>query len=83
MLRVGDLAEFFTMSLNGVSKHLKVLEEAGIVNREIKGREHFLSVNWKSLQVPYEWFHFYHHFWSARLDAFVDYVKDVKEKERK
>ena len=79
-LRVGDLAEVFAMSLNGVSKHLKVLEQAGVVNREIKGREHFISVNWKSLQIPYEWLHFYHHFWSTKLDALVDYLKGKETK---
>lgn len=73
-LRVGDVAEAFAMSLNGVSKHLKVLEQAGLVERRVEGRQHFIRVNWASLQQPYEWLHFYHHYWSQRLDAFVDYV---------
>ncbi|MBV1907753.1 MAG: metalloregulator ArsR/SmtB family transcription factor [Kangiellaceae bacterium] len=75
-MRVSVLAAAFDMSLNGVSKHLKVLEEAGLIKRTINGREHFISVNWKSLQVPYEWLHFYQHFWSSRLDALVDYVEN-------
>lgn len=68
-LKVGDIAQTFSMSLNGVSKHLKVLEKAGLVERRIEGREHWIRVNWASLQPPYEWLHFYHHFWSGRLDA--------------
>jgi DNA-binding transcriptional ArsR family regulator len=81
-LRVGDIAEAFSMSLNGVSKHLKVLEAAGLVERRVVGREHYLSIDWSALQLPYEWLHFYHHFWSARLDALVDYAtKSKKDKE--
>jgi DNA-binding transcriptional ArsR family regulator len=78
-LRVGDIAEAFSMSLNGVSKHLKALEAVGLVERRVVGREHFLRVNWSALQLPYEWLHFYHHFWSARLDALVDYTQQNKE----
>lgn len=74
-LKVTDIADAFSMSLNGVSKHLKVLERAGLVKRRVQGREHWLRVNWAALQEPYEWLHFYKHFWSARLDALVDYVK--------
>jgi DNA-binding transcriptional ArsR family regulator len=77
-LKVTDIAEAFSMSLNGVSKHLKVLERAGIVERRIDGREHWLRVHWEALQAPYEWLHFYQHFWTGRLDALVDYVKKQK-----
>jgi len=79
-LSVGDIAAAFDMSLNGVSKHLKVLEAAQLVVRRVEGRSHRIRVNWESLQPPYEWLHFYHHFWSERLDALVDYVKDKNQK---
>jgi DNA-binding transcriptional ArsR family regulator len=75
-LKVGDIAEAFSMSLNGVSKHLKVLEKAGLIERRIEGREHWISVRWATLQQPYEWLHFYRHFWGERLDALVDYVQE-------
>lgn len=75
-LKVGDIAEVFAMSLNGVSKHVKVLERAELVIRRVDGREHWLSVNWHALQLPYEWLHFYRHFWGGRLDALVDYVNE-------
>lgn len=77
-LRVGDLAEAFAMSLNAVSKHLKTLERAGLVLRRVEGREHWLRVAWPALQEPYEWLHFYSHFWNERLDALVDYVTQGK-----
>jgi len=74
-LKVTDVAEVFAMSLNGVSKHIKVLERAGLVLRRIEGREHWIAINWAGLQPAYEWLHFYRHFWNARLDALVDYVQ--------
>lgn len=79
-LKVTDIADAFSMSLNGVSKHLKVLERAGILERRIEGREHWLRVRWEALQEPYEWLHFYHHFWGGRLDALVDYVTTKGDK---
>ena len=75
-LKVGDIAQAFDVSLNAVSKHLKVLEGAGLVRREILGREHWIEVRWAGLQPAYEWLHFYHHFWSSRLDSLVDYVRE-------
>jgi len=82
-LKVGDIAAVFSMSLNGVSKHLKVLEAAGLIQRRIDGREHWLSVHWAALQPAYEWLHFHHHFWSERLDALVDYVQTQPPKKGK
>lgn len=74
-LPVGVVAEAFSMTLNGVSKHVKVLERAGVVQRRIEGRVHWISVNWSALQVAYEFLHAHHHFWSTRLDALVDYAR--------
>lgn len=73
-LSVSDIASAFSMSLAGVSKHLKVLESAELVTRRVEGRQHFFRVRWRTLQPAYEWLHFHHHFWSERLDALVDYV---------
>ena len=72
---MGVVAEAFAMTLNGVSKHVKVLEGAGVVRRRIEGRVHWISVDWSALQVAYEFLHAHHHFWSTRLDALVDYVQ--------
>lgn len=80
-LKVGNIAAAFSMSLNGVSKHLKVLEKAGVVRRRVQGREHWIRVDWQALQEPYEWLHFYQHFWSERLDALVDYAWDKEGNE--
>ena len=74
-LKVGDIATVFSMSLNGVSKHLKVLERAGLVLRRVEGREHWLRVDWEGLQNAYQWLHFFRHFWGGRLDSLVDYLQ--------
>lgn len=74
-LPVGVVAEAFAMTLNGVSKHVKVLERAGVVRRRVEGRVHWISIDWSALQVAYEFLHAHHHFWSTRLDALVDYAK--------
>lgn len=68
-VNVGDLAARFPMSLNGVSKHVKVLERAGLVRREILGREHQLQLRPEPLLLAEEWFQRYRAFWTARLDA--------------
>ena len=81
-LPVGGIAEVFDMTLNGVSKHIKVLERAGLVKRRIEGRVHWISVVWPGLQGAYEFLHTYHHFWSRRLDALVDYTQS-HDSERK
>lgn len=74
-LQVGVIGQAFAMTQNGVSKHLKVLEDAGLVRRRIEGRVHWISVDWHALQSAYEFLHAYHHFWSTRLDALVDYAR--------
>ena len=79
-LKIGDIAKAFEMSLNGVSKHLKVLERAELIHRRIEGREHFISVHWAALQAPYEWLHFFQNYWNDRLDKLVDYVKTKRRK---
>ncbi len=81
-LPVGAIGEAFAMTLNGVSKHVKVLESAGLVRRRVEGRVHWISVDWSALQVAYEFLHAHHHFWSTRLDALVDYTRSKGGKRR-
>lgn len=75
-LPVGVIGRAFAMTQNGVSKHVKVLEGAGLVRRRIAGRVHWISVDWSALQLAYEFLHAHHHFWSTRLDALVNYARD-------
>jgi DNA-binding transcriptional ArsR family regulator len=66
---VGSLAKRFPISLNGVSKHVKVLERAGLVQRTIQGREHRLRLNAEPLREATMWLEHYRTFWESRLAA--------------
>ncbi len=66
--RVTDLANDFSISLAGVSKHIRVLEEAGLVRRTIQGREHTLSLQPQPLAGAAAWLLDYRRFWEDRLD---------------
>jgi DNA-binding transcriptional ArsR family regulator len=67
--RVTDVAEPFAMSLNAVSKHIRVLEASGVVERRRKGRDHILSINTRSLNEVDGWIERMRRYWEARLDA--------------
>jgi DNA-binding transcriptional ArsR family regulator len=71
-LRVTDLAAPFDMSLNAVSKHLKSLERARLVQREVRGREHYCSLDAGPLSEASEWMSSYRRYWETRLDALED-----------
>ena len=68
-IRVGSLAERFPISFNGVSKHVKVLERAGLLERSIEGREHWLKLKPGPLREASWWLDHYRGFWDARLEA--------------
>lgn len=65
---VGQLAEPFDMSLAAASKHIKALESAGLIRREVKGRTHMCSLEPGPLASAHEWLSFYERFWTRRLD---------------
>jgi len=67
-VRVTDVAAPFPMSLNAVSKHVKVLERAGLVRRARRGREHTLQLNAAPLRDVARWAHRYSRYWNERLD---------------
>ena len=77
-LKVGNIAKVFSMSLNGVSKHIKVLESAGLVKREVEGRDHYLSANLKAIRLAQGWLEKYYSFWSKRLDKMADIIEESK-----
>ncbi len=81
--RFTDVAEPFDVALNAVTKHLKLLERAGLIKREKHGREVFISFRAEPLREVAVWVHEYERFWNERLDQFEGYFKDKKKKERK
>jgi len=68
-LTVGQLAEPLTMSLAAASKHIKVLERAGLVQRTVDGRRHVCRLNPAPLHPASAWLRFYDRHWNERLDA--------------
>lgn len=77
--RVTDLALPFDMSLNAVSKHLKVLERSGLIKRERLGREHYLRLRAAPLRKVVRWASQYERFWNQRLDALGEFLSTHKE----
>jgi DNA-binding transcriptional ArsR family regulator len=66
---VSELAEPFSISLAAASKHIKVLESAGLIRREVRGRTHLCRLDPGPLASAHEWLSFYEGFWTERLDA--------------
>lgn len=66
---ITQLAAPFAISLAAASKHIKALESAGLIRREIRGRTHVCRLDPKPLATAHEWLAFYETFWTARLDA--------------
>lgn len=66
---VGELAEPFAMSFAGASKHVKVLEEAGLIRREVRGRTHICRLDPSPLASASDWLAYYERFWTNRLDT--------------
>lgn len=65
---MGELAEPADMSFAAASKHVQVLERAGMVNRRVKGRQHICTLSPKPLKEASDWLSFYERFWDESLD---------------
>jgi DNA-binding transcriptional ArsR family regulator len=78
---IGELAEPFSMSLAGASKHVKVLEDAGLVARRKAGRTHVISIDAKPLEEAERWLRQWEKFWNTRLDRLEALINRDKDKE--
>lgn len=76
---ISEIAKPYKMSLAGISKHLKVLERANLVQRRRQGYFFYLKMNAEALQSAEEWLAYYRKFWDIRLDALQNFL----EKEEK
>lgn len=74
---VTQLAEPHEMSLAAASKHVKVLEGAGLIRREIRGRVHICSLDAAPLSDVHQWLQFYEHFWTSRLDQLEQLLREA------
>jgi len=78
-----DVAEPFDVALNAVTKHLKSLDRAGLIEREKQGREVLISLRPEPLRLVAGWVHEYERFWNERLDQFEQYFKDRKREPKR
>jgi DNA-binding transcriptional ArsR family regulator len=81
-LRVTDLAKPFSISLPAISKHLRVLEKAGLIKRERDGRVHRLRLEAKPMRDAAAWIERYRGFWEGQFDALADYLERPQAKGR-
>lgn len=73
---VGELAEPFTMSLAAASKHIKVLENAGLIRREVEGRVHRCSLEPMPLATADQWLGIYRRYWTEQIDVLEQILRD-------
>lgn len=78
---VTQLAEPFAISLAAASKHIKALENAGLVRREIRGRTHFCRLEAGPLASAHEWLAFYEQFWTSRLNLLDRLLREEQDRE--
>jgi DNA-binding transcriptional ArsR family regulator len=79
--KVGTVAKPHDMAMPSISKHVKVLEQAGLITRRVEGREHWLRLAPEGFETPAQWFTHYQQFWSgsvARLERLLTELDDEK-----
>ena len=77
--KVTELAKPFDMSLNAISKHLKVLERAGLLNRTVDGRVHRCAMNHEPLHKAADEIEYYKKFWESRLDDLEKFLHEASQ----
>jgi DNA-binding transcriptional ArsR family regulator len=78
---VGELAELLAISQPGVSKHLKVLRDVGVVRVRQDAQRHWYELRSEPLEEIDAWLGTYRHLWNSRLDRLDDYLQELKRKE--
>jgi len=74
-----ELASPFDMSLPAVSKHVRILEDAGLLIRKKRGRVHYCHLNARPLRDAAQWLVFYQQFWDSKLDALANFLQETSE----
>jgi DNA-binding transcriptional ArsR family regulator len=82
-LTVSSVAEKFEVSRPAISKHLKILEECGIINIKKQGRERFCQIQPKNLIPAFLWIDQYRNLWEEKLDSFENYLTELQTKNKK
>ncbi|MGO9419830.1 ArsR/SmtB family transcription factor [Roseiarcus sp.] len=79
---VTQLAEPFSISLAAASKHIKALEHAGLIRREVRGRTHWCRLDPGPLASAHDWLSFYERFWTGRLDILERLLREEDARDR-
>ena len=79
---VTDLAKPHSMSLPAISKHLRILENAGLVRRKRHGRVHSIKLETAPMQQANQWIEEYRRFWEGSLDRLEEYLKQLQAKDQ-
>ncbi|MTI32768.1 ArsR/SmtB family transcription factor [Xanthovirga aplysinae] len=82
-LTVNAVAEKFDISRPAISKHLKILDECGIIHINQKGRERYCQIQPKNLVPAFLWIEQYRNLWEDRLDNFENYLMELQTKNKK
>ena len=77
-MSVAELSKPFDMTKSAITKHVKILENAGLLKRRISGRVHHCRLEAQALQEANEWLQFYESFWNDKLDALEVFLKETK-----
>jgi DNA-binding transcriptional ArsR family regulator len=80
---VTEIAAPFPVSLNAISKHIMVLERAGLIHREVSGREHRCRLRPEPMREASAWLDHYRQFWDVRLDALELHILAKRKPTRK
>jgi DNA-binding transcriptional ArsR family regulator len=76
---VGTVAAPHDMAMPSISKHVKVLERAGLISRRVAGREHWLRLQPEGFRSPTEWFAHYQQFWTGSVDRLERLLTELEE----
>jgi DNA-binding transcriptional ArsR family regulator len=75
---IGELAQPFEISSPAISKHMKILQKAGLIERRVEGRRHYCTLSSGALKSAGDWINFHRRFWESRLDSLEDLLKNPK-----
>ncbi|MCI3205492.1 ArsR family transcriptional regulator [Pandoraea capi] len=80
-LTISALAAPYDVSLNAISKHVKTLEKAGLIRREVRGREHTCELDATRMAEASAWLDYYADFWQTRMDALETHLVNKRKRE--
>lgn len=79
---IGELAAPFAISKPAITKHMKILERAGLIERQVNGRQHTCTLSTTGLKTAEDWINFHRKFWESRFDALEDLLQEQPHDEK-